>query len=280
LSVVGVALGLLRLRRTATAPDADRGLDAAGIGLFAATLVALLLFLMDIALSRAYLMALAALGATAFTLRERRARRPFIDLKVLSGNAPLLATYARVLLSNIISYAFIYGYTQWLEDGRDLSASQAGLILLPMFATGIAVSAVTGRRPEIRGKLLAGSAVQLLVCALLPLLDGGSPIWALVAVGMVLGIPQGINNLANQNALYFQADPARVASSAGLLRTFAYLGAISASAAAGAFFGARADTTGLHHLALFLIAIAALSCALVVGDRSLASATEASATAR
>ena len=52
-----------------------------------------------------------------------------------------------------------------------------------------------------------------------------------VAVALVAGVPQGLNNLANQNAVYYQADPARVGSSAGLLRTFFYLGAIIASTA-------------------------------------------------
>ncbi|MBO0517924.1 MFS transporter, partial [Streptomyces beijiangensis] len=72
--------------------------------------------------------------------------RPFIDLRVLSGNAPLLATYVRQLLTAVTSYAFLYGFTQWLEDGRALNASTAGLLLLPMSVAAITVTAFTGRR--------------------------------------------------------------------------------------------------------------------------------------
>ena len=41
---------------------------------------------------------------------------------MLGGNLPLLATYARTRLTMTVSYSFLYGYTQWLEDTRGLSA--------------------------------------------------------------------------------------------------------------------------------------------------------------
>jgi uncharacterized membrane protein len=53
------------------------------------------------------------------------------------------------------------------------------------------------------------------------------------------------------------------------MRTFFYLGAIVASSANGVFFARRADTTGLHHLALFMVVAAALFLAITVTDRSL-----------
>jgi hypothetical protein len=85
----------------------------------------------------------------------------------------------------------------------------------------------------------------------------------------VAGVPQGLNNLANQNAVYHQADPERIASSAGLLRTFFYLGAIAASTAGGAVLSPVADTAGLHDLALFMLAAAGAFLVLTLVDRSL-----------
>lgn len=279
LGVIGVLLGLALLPRHAEAveqEDQQHGFDIPGIALFAAALTALLLFLMNIDAGHLYLLGIAALLGAVFATRELGLTHadPFIDLRVLSGNGPLLATYARTILTMIISYAFLYGFTQWLEDGRGLSASAAGLILLPMFGTGIAVAAVTGRRQAVRGKLVAGSIGQLMAIALLFTLDASSPLWLPVLIALILGIPQGLNNLANQNALYFQADPNRIAASAGLLRTFGYLGAIAASAATGAFFGATADTPGLHHLAYFLLGVGALFLALTLADRSLSRLTQ------
>jgi hypothetical protein len=174
------------------------------------------------------------------------------------------------MLSATVAYGYLYGFPQWLEDGRGFTASGAGLVLLSTFLVGILVSVTTGRRPEVRAKLLVGGLVQVVVCAGLLLLGGASPVWLLVVLAGAVGLPQGLLNLANQNALYVQADADRVGASAGLLRTFMYLGAILASSASAGFFGRRADTAGLHELALFLLGAAVLLVVLVVADRSLA----------
>ena len=272
LALACLVLGALRLPRT-RASARTTGLagtvDLAGIVLFAAMLVSLLLFLTTPQLSHAYLLAITVAAAAGLGWWELRAATPFIDLRVLGGNLPLLATYARTLLTAVVAYAFLYGYTQWLEQGRGLSPTVAGLVLIPMFAIAVVVSAVTGRRTEVRGKLVVGAVAQVVACVGLLLLGPGTGIWWLVGLALILGIPQGLNNLANQNAMYHQADPTRTGSSAGLYRTFFYLGAISAAAANGAFLADRADTPGLHHLALFLGPCAVLFLAVTLADRSL-----------
>ncbi|AOR30272.1 MFS transporter [Streptomyces fodineus] len=266
LSAICLVLGALRLPRSGTR---RRGVDLTGMALFALMLVALMLFLMDPRADRWYLPVLSAAAAAAFAVRELRVPDPFIDLRVLGGNGPLLTTYLRQLLAYTTSYAFMYGYTQWLEQGRGLGASTAGLVLLPLSMSALIVSTLTGRREAVRGKLLAGSALQVAGCALLLVVRSGSPLWLLLAVGALLGIPQGLIGLAAQNALYRQADPERIASAAGLLRTFMYLGALGSSAATAAFYPHRADTAGLHGLALFMLAGSALLLATTVPDRSL-----------
>jgi MFS family permease len=270
LAVASFAVAAVFVPRSAKAERGPRPpIDLAGIALFAVMLVSLLLVLMQPSLRALLLLAVTAAAAIGFVLRELRASDPFLDVRALGASLPLLATYARALLAQTVAYAFLYGYTQWAEDGRGLSAAVAGVLLVPMSGVAILVSATTGRRPQIRGKLLVGSTLQLAGCLLLLTLDGRSAIWLLVVVAAVFGVPQGLNNLANQNALYFQAEPERLGSSAGLLRTFSYLGAIVASALNGAFFGATADTAGLHQIAWFLTAVAVLFLALTLVDRSL-----------
>jgi MFS family permease len=272
LAIAGVLLGLIVLPRDEQVPEAGRRfrrLDWAGVALFAATLVALLLFLMQPHVRTLWLLGLAVALAAGFAVRELRAADPFVDVRVFAGNRPLLATFARSTLAATVSYGYLYGFTQWLEDGRGLSASAAGLVLLPTFLVGILASVATGRRPEVWRKLLAGGLVQVVVCAGLLLVTGVSPIWFLVVLAALLGLPQGLLNLANQNALYVQAEPERVGASAGLLRTFMYLGAIIASSASAGFFDRRADTGGLHELAVFMLVASVLLVLLVVADRSL-----------
>ncbi|MBE1493640.1 MFS family permease [Amycolatopsis lexingtonensis] len=270
---IALAAFVLGARRFPKAPKrASAGrfdLDFPGMALFAGTLVALLLFLMHPAAGEWYLPVLAAAGAAGFTVRELTCAHPFIDLRLLGRNGPLLRTYGRALLAYVVAYSFLYGYTQWLEHARGLSAAQTGLATLPLFATAIVVSLVSGRREAVRGKLIVAGLGQLAGCALLLALDDSAGVWLLVVLALVSGVPQGLNSLALQNSVYRQANPADIAASAGLLRTFGYLGAIVSSALQGAFFGPAAETAGLHGFALLLIGIGVVFLLLTVFDRAL-----------
>ncbi|MFF4896430.1 MFS transporter [Streptomyces sp. NPDC001068] len=272
LSAACLVLGVKWLPRPRTTAG-RRSTDLPGMALFAVLLISLMLFLMGPRADRWYLPVLTLLAAAAFAARELRVTDPFVDLRVLGGNVPLIVTYVRQFLAYTTSYAFLYGYTQWLEQGRGLSASTAGLALLPLSAAALVTATLTGRREAVRAKLLLGSVLQIAGCAALLLVGAGSPVWLLLAVGALLGVPQGLLGLAAQTALYRQADPERIGSAAGLLRTFMYLGALGASAATAAFYPHRADTGGLHGLALFMLAGSALLLAITLPDRSLARLT-------
>ncbi|WP_437012448.1 MFS transporter [Streptomyces sp. enrichment culture] len=275
LAVAAVLLGLLRLPKAEPADgSAQRGslaarLDLPGMGLFAAMLVSLLLFLMNLHLRDWYLLALSAAAGAAFAVRELRAATPFIDLRVLGGNTPLLATYGRALVAYVVAYSFLYGFTQWTEEGFGLTPFHAGLAQIPMFLLAIGVSVVSGRSTSVRGKLLLGAVGQITACVVILMLGGDSPLWMLLLVALIFGVPQGLNNLALQNSVYFQADPERTASSAGLLRTFAYIGSMVASSATAASFGQHADTGGLHRLAWVMLGAGVLYLLLTLFDRTL-----------
>ncbi|WP_161976544.1 MFS transporter [Mycolicibacterium sp. CH28] len=277
-AAVAFVLGWRRLPRDhprGRSGDNNLDLDIAGMALFAGTLVALLLFLMNPHANSWYLLVICGTAAIGFVVRELRHHDPFIDVRVLGANVPLMLTYVRTLLAYVVSYSVLYGISQWLQDGRGLPASQAGLVTLPVFVTGIVVSAVTGRREELRGKLIFAALGQVVACALLLLLHPASPIWVLVVVMLIFGIPQGLNSIALQNAVYRQADPDDIGAAAGLLRTFGYLGAIIASAAQGGFYGRHADTVGMHHLAMFLVGVSLAFLLINVLDRSLTRTTKA-----
>ncbi|WP_333618898.1 MFS transporter [Dietzia sp.] len=244
-------------------------IDWTGIVLFAATMLSLLVFLQNLALAMSWLLVVAVVAAAALVWWEWQATDPFIGVRVLAGNRPLMLTYLRSMLTATISYTFVYGFTQWLEDGRGLDATQAGLVLLPIFGAGIVFASAFGRRPAVAKKLLVGSAAQLVAGGCVLFMTSASPIWFLVIAMLVLGIPQGLNNLAIQNTLYHQADPERIASSAGLLRTFMYLGAIIASVIYGNAYGERADDAGLHELGWVVVGISVAFLLITVFDSSL-----------
>jgi MFS family permease len=264
-SVLCLVLGARRLPRTE--PGTTTRIDYAGIALFAATLVAALLFLM--APGHWYLLVLAVAAAAGFVVRELNVSSPFLDLRLLGGNRPLLATYVRQALFYTVAYSFTYGFVQWLEEGRGLSAQVTGLVILPMSAVAILTATIAGRRREVRGTLLVGGAVLVAACVALTVVGSHTAVWLLVVLGVLAGVPQGLNGLANQNALYRQADPERMGTAAGLLRTFMYLGAMLSSAAVAATFPGGALTAGLHQLAMFMLVCAVLLLVVTIVDRSL-----------
>ena len=95
----------------------------------------------------------------------------------------------------------------------------------------------------------------------------------LVVVALVFGIPQGLNSLALQFSVYRQAAPDDIAASAGLLRTFMYLGAItSAALQGGSTESTRTPTACTTWPSVLLIASVALLIVNVL-DRSLTRST-------
>lgn len=266
LAVACLWLGARRLPKTGRRPVT---LDVGGMALFAAMLGALLAFLMRPRLDSWYLLALTGLAAATLALWELRRREPFLDLRVLKGNGPMLATFARQLLNFSAAYAFFYGYVQWVEESLGLTPSAAGLVMVPLSVTAVGSAAISGRRTGIRGNLLVGGASLAAAGVVLLMLGTASPMWLVAGVGALVGVPQGVNGLANQNALYHQADPARMGSAAGLLRTFMYLGAMVAAAAVAAVFPGGATTAGLHELAVFIVGCAVVLLVVTLADRSL-----------
>ena len=269
LALVCIALGSRRIPKSAPAQSESR-IDLVGMGLFAAMLTSLLLFLMDLSVGHLYLLAIAVVVAVVFVRIELRAGEPFIDMRIFGGNTPLLVTYLRQTLTYILTYCFIYGFTQWLEEGRGLSASTAGLVVLPTSLTAIVVAWFTGRRNGIRSKLFVGTMSIIAASAALLALNRGTAIWVLLGVGLLAGTTQGLNGLANQNALFRQADAARMGTASGLLRTFQYLGAILSSAAVAIVFHTGASSGGLHDLAVVMIGCGVLLLVVILADRSLA----------
>lgn len=229
-----------------------RRLDPAGLALFAASLTGLLFFLMDLAAPKWWLLAAAAAGVAALTVRELRTESPFIDVRLLAHNRALTTTYVRFGVTMLITYCFVYGWTEWLEEAAGLSAATAGLLMMPSFAVAAGVSALAARTQNIKPQLIGGAAALLIGSLALMMLHAHSPLWLLLAVSVVFGLQNGLNIVSNQTAMYAQAPARATGAAAGLLRTAMYLGAIASASLIGLCFGRQATDAGLHHLALIL----------------------------
>lgn len=248
---------------------AGRELDIAGLLLFAAMLTSLLIFAMDLAARRLWLLGTAVALLSALTARELRAREPFIDVRLFAANLPLTMTYLRYAVTMLITYCFIYGWTLWLEEAAGRTAAGAGLLMMPSFAVAAVVSAFTARLRRLWLPTVAGAVAIAGVSVLLLATDASSPLWQLVVLSVLFGAQNGLNVVTYQAAMYAQAPPEATGAAAGLMRTFMYLGAIASASLISSSYGSRATDAGLHHLAWWLTAAAAaLLAAAVAGPRS------------
>lgn len=249
---------------------ARRELDFAGLFLFAAALTCLLVFLMDLTARHWWLLGIAVVLLAALTARELWAGEPFIDVRLFASDLPLTATYLRYALVMLITYCFVYGWTLWLEQAAGRSATDAGLLMMPSFAVAAVVSAFTARLRRLWLPAVAGAVAIAGVCVLLLTLRANSPLWLLVALSLLFGAQNGLNLVTYQSAMYTQAPPEATGAAAGLMRTFMYLGAIVSASLISISYGSRATDAGLHHLALWLTAVAVVLVAATAADRSLA----------
>jgi MFS family permease len=246
----------------------SRELDLLGMMLFAGSLIPLMLFLLNLRNPQWFMLVAAVVLLTALLAWELRHVAPFFDVRALGANRPLRRTYVRNTLTVLQIYIVLFGVTQWLEDGRGLSALRAGLVTLPLAALGAVVSRPVSRRDLIRLPLVAGAVAALAVAAALRFSGVGTAIPVIVVITAVLGLTVGLTAVGNQAALYQQADPGEVATAAGLLRTFGYLSAIGASTVLAVVYRSGVGDAGLHELAEMLIVLSTVVLALSVFDRT------------
>ena len=255
--------GPLRARDIATR------LDLAGIAGFAAAMVALLLFLFGLPAPHWYLLGISAALWIALTAWELRTATPFLDLRLLASNKALTSTYVRFGLLLLCVYVVLYGITQWVEGVRGLSETESGLLLLPMtLVSGLVISPVS-RRNLVRGPVIAAALTCLAGSAGVLLLTGSVPIGWIVVITLVFGVSMGFGAAGNQTALYSQAPAEQLGTASGLLRTFGYVGSIASSAITGIVFHNTVSDSGVHTIALIMIAVSVALVLLSVADRTL-----------
>ncbi|MEW1747979.1 MFS transporter [Streptomyces angustmyceticus] len=244
-------------------------LDPLGIALFAGALTCAMVFLLRLADPQWPLLAPAGVLAGVLVWWQLRHPAPFIDLRMLAGNGPLVRTYLRQGLTYLVIYCVLYGFSQWLEQAYGASSFQAGLIMLPMSLAAAGCSLVGARTKGIRAPLTLAAACLALGSGVFLLLHGTGPLVALLCAGALFGIPQGLASTGNQAAVYAQAPADGVGAAAGLQRTAQYLGAITASGLIGLLYGQRAGDAGLHQIALIGVVLGLLLLLLTLADRGL-----------
>jgi len=241
---------------------AVRLLDLPGVVLFAAMLAGVLGFLLSLSGRPLWLLLpLAVVAALLLLLREYRVASPFLDVRLLVANRPLLGIYLQFAAVNFVFYSVFFGLPLWLEEARRFAPDTAGLLLLPVAGVGVLVTPLAARiinRSGPRVTLIAGAILLLVGSLLLFLFDNSTPVPVLLAVAAVLGIPNSFNNLGLQATLYDVAPAGQMGAVGGLFQTFRYIGAILSTALIGLVLGPSATSDSLHTLAVVIAAVSAL----------------------
>lgn len=251
--VLGLLAGRFLLPRTRERTPLGR-FDAAGLGLLAVASTALLLALSGIsglhlpAWAGGALAALAVLAGIAFRWRERRASSPLVDLAVLRPTAVSLG-----LVGALCGYLVLFGPLTLFPQVMGAHGG-AGLLLTCLPAGfGIAAVGANWALPAwlgSRGRVLLGSALCLVGCAILPVAPGlVAPLLFLIGLGLGVFIPA--NNSSIMGAI-----PARMSATGG--------GLVNMARGLGTALGVALVTLSLHlsgaDLALFgLVAFTAVA---------------------
>jgi MFS family permease len=242
--------------------------DLPGILAFAVTVVALLLFLLELTSDPNWWFLVVAIVAGAlFTWRELTGATPFIDLRLLAGNLPLIRGYVTFILATLVLYSALFGVPQYLEDHAGFRTDAVGALMLPLAAFTLIFAPVVERvidRRGLRTALVAGSfglaasalALQLLAASTAPL--------TVLLLMAAIGIPYGVLLISITQSLYLAAPPEHVGQAAGLFQTAPSLGCIGSTVVVGLSFSGGTAPADWIVLATAIAVLAGLFLAVVV----------------
>lgn len=277
-AVAGLVLCALWLPRDPAREDGGAGpgeivrlIDPLGVTLFSITVAVLLWFLVTADPHPNWvLLAIPPISAVLLVLYEWRRQAPFFDVRLLVRRPRLLGVYGQFILINFVFYGMFFGFPLWFQQSRGFSVFASGLLLLPVAGMGVVVTPIAARLIErwgTRVPLITGSLFMVAGSAAVLLLNDATPIVVIVAIGLVEGVPNALNQLALQTSLYANAPSAQTGTAGGLFQTSRYLGAISMITILGLIFGTRATDAGLHLAGSIMIGVSVVVVALsVVGS--------------
>ncbi|WP_433502909.1 MFS transporter [Pseudonocardia halophobica] len=244
-------------------------LDVLGIALFGAALTLLVSFLVSLPAAHWVLLGGALAAGALLVVWELRASNPLVDMRTLLKNRALTTTYLRTGGGMLMAYAVMYGLTQWLQETRQLSATAAGLLIVPMSAAGALVTRPISRRGLVRTPLIVSAVLAVAMAVALVLLSNTTPLVLVIAITAVVGVSVGLATVGNQAAVFTQADREDTGIAAGLMRTSGYIGAIASGSIISVVFREGPSDAGLHGIADILIPVTVLVLLLAVFDKRL-----------
>lgn len=184
----------------------------------------------------------AAVAGTAFVLVERRTAEPILPLKLFRDRNFNLATLAGLLISVAMFGALGYMPT-YLQMATGATATEAGLLMIPMMGAMLVSSMVSGMLVSRTGRYkwmpVAGSVVMAGALVLLGTVHADTALWHICLNLAVLGLGLGLNLqilvLIVQNSFPLR----QVGTATAAHNFFRQIGATLGSAVVGSLFAHR-----------------------------------------
>ncbi|MFI5085191.1 MAG: MFS transporter [Actinomycetales bacterium] len=251
--------------------------DIPGIAAFIGALTLLMMALLDALPGyRWLLLAAGVLAAVLFAWRELRFAVPFLDLRLLGRNRPLLLMYACFAVFNAVYYFAFFGLPQLLEQAAGYGAGTVGALMLPLAAMSVFLTPLAARsidRWGVRRVMIAGVSGLGVASAALLLLAGSTAAPLVAALTALLGIPYSVVSISSNQGVYASARPQDRGVAAGIYQTCRYLGAISATVMIGLFYGGGVTLANWGKMAVVMVALSAVALILTLRWRAAPSAT-------
>jgi len=218
-----------------------RDSDIPGILAFLGAMVLVMMALLNVLPAyRWWLLGGGTLLAVLFVWRELRFRPPFLDLRLLGRNRPLLLVYLGFAVFSAVYYFAFFGLPQLLQEAGGYAPGVVGVLMLPLAAMSVLVTPFVVRaidRFHVKRVLVAGVVLLIAASGAMWLLTASFAIPLVLAMTALLGLPYGVVGLASSQGMYVSTRPEERGVAAGIYQTCRYVGAITATVLIGIFYG-------------------------------------------
>jgi EmrB/QacA subfamily drug resistance transporter len=269
---LGVALMAVAAPES-TDPEAGEKIDLPGLIALTLGLGAVVLALIQAeAWAAGLVFALGAFGALsliAFWWIERHVREPIVEFE-LFRNGPYFGASAAAFCLVAAYWSVMFFQPQYLQDVREYSAIEAGLLILPVTAPTVFISPFSGRLISVFGSralMTVGMAFAAVGLLLLTRLEPDTSYGFVLVAYLLFGISLGLVYAPMSTAAMAAMPAEKVGIASGVLAMDRIVaGAVALAATGAAFHVLRGDgesfTAAIAGSTWILVAIAALGIVL------------------
>ncbi|WP_427173769.1 MFS transporter [Arthrobacter sp. 92] len=239
-----------------------RDSDIPGILAFVGSMVLVMMALLNVMPDyRWWLLGAGLLVAVLFAWRELRFSPPFLDLRLLGRNRPLLLVYLGFAVFSGVYYFSFFGLPQLLQEAGGYDPGIVGLMMLPLatvsvISTPFAVRAMD--RFGVKRVLIVGVVLLWLASAAMGLLTTSFAVPLVLALTALMGVPYGVVSIASSQGMYLSTRPEERGVAAGIYQTCRYFGAITATVMIGIFYGTGVNQANWGLMVLVMLGLGAV----------------------